>query len=130
MAVKINTENKFFGYDLEINSLVPFESTYIKIAPREYLIWFEGLQYHNPNVQKRYSGPTHIEFLIPPPDLGKDISYLQDVINLSGANWRGFNAKALPASIHYCRLVAKFVSEFDDRNFEDYKIDNLKPWFL
>lgn len=130
VVIKINADNKFFGFDLGINSLVPFESTYIQIAPKEYLVWFEGLQYHNPKVQKRYSGPTHIEFLLAPENKEKDISYLQDVINLSGANWRGFNAKALPVSIHYCRLVAKFISEFDNRGYKDYRIDNLKPWFL
>jgi hypothetical protein len=130
IVMKINTDNKFFGYDTEINSLVPFESSYFKIAPKEYLVWFEGLQYHNRNVQKRYPGPTHIEFLSPPNNGGEEINYLQDALNLSGANWRGFNAKALPVSIHYCRLVAKFIKEFDIRGFEDYKIDNLKPWFL
>jgi hypothetical protein len=130
VVIKVNTDNKFFGYDKKINSLVPYESTYLKIAPKEYLVWFEGLQYHNPNVQKRYPGPTHVEFLSIPKNPNEIIDYLQDVLNLSGANWRGFNAKALPVSIHYCRLVAKFIQEFDSRGYSDFKIDNLKPWFL
>lgn len=129
-VLKVNTENKFFGYDLNINSLVPYESTYLRIAPKEYLVWFEGLQYHNPNVLKRYPGPTHVELLFSSSAKDMDITYLQDVLNLSGANWRGFNAKALPVSIHYCRLVAKFIQEFDHLGYKDYKIDNLQPWFL
>ena len=130
VVIKINTDNKFFGYDKKINSLVPYESSYLKIAPKEYLVWFEGLQYHNPNVQKRYPGPTHIAFLSTPKNPNEIINYLQDALNLSGANWRGFNAKALPVSIHYCRLVARFIQEFDSRGYSDFKIDNLKPWFL
>lgn len=129
-VIKVNTENKFFGYDPKIHSLVPFESTYIQISNYEYLVWFEGLQFHNPNVLKRYPGPTHIEFLFSSDTKSKDVNYLQDVINLSGANWRGFNAKALPVSIHYCRLVAKFIQNFELYGFTDYKIDNLQPWFL
>lgn len=131
VVLKVNTENKFFGYDLSANSKVPFESTYVRLSGKEYLVWFEGLQYHNPNVYKRFSGPTHIEFYFSSPDVtGSEKSYLQDVLNLSGANWRGFNAKSMPVSILYCELVARFIKEFSVRGFKDYKIDNLKPWFL
>ncbi len=132
LVLKINDKNKYFGYNTEANSLVPYESTYVKLSTNEYLLWFEGLQYHNPNVYKRYSGPTHIEFYYASSDLeeSEKIKYLQDTINLSGANWRGFNAKSLPVSIYYCQLVARFIKEFYEYGYQEFKIDNLKPWFL
>lgn len=132
LVIKINEKNKFFGYNIKTNSLVPYESTYIKLSRNEYLLWFEGLQYHNPNVYKRFSGPTHIEFYYASKDLveAEKIKYLQDTINLSGANWRGFNAKSLPVSIYYCQLVARFIREFYEYGYQGFKIDNLKPWFL
>jgi len=130
VVLKVNTKNKFFGYDLSANSLIPYESTCLKLSDKEYLLWFEGLQYHNPNVTKRYSGPTLIEFFFKTDINGLDNSYLQDVLNLSGANWRGFNAKSLPVSIYYCQLVAKFIKEFNSRGYKEYSLNNLHPWFL
>jgi hypothetical protein len=131
VVLKVNTNNKFFGYNLRVNSLVPYESSFIRLSAKDYLVWFEGLQYHNPSVYRRFAGPTHIEFHYSNRDIrGSERQYLQDAINLSGANWRGFNAKSLPVSILYCQLVAKFINGFEDIGYSDYEIDNLKPWFL
>ena len=132
VVVKINTVNKFFGYNLAVNSMVPFESTYLQISRNEYLVWFEGMQYHNPKIYRDCAGPTHIEFYYQSRALSdKDKkSYLQDAINLSGANWRGFNAKSLPVSTYYCTLVSRFVKDFNSMGYTEFNIDNLKPWFL
>jgi len=130
VVLKINTDNKYFGFNLSSNSLVPYESTYLKLSANEFLLWFEGLQYHNPNINKRISGPTHIEFYYSNRELTIDDkkSYLQDVLNLSGANWRGFNSKSTPISIHYTRLVSKFIQHFSE--YDEVNIENIKPWFL
>lgn len=132
VVLKVNTENKFFGYNIDINSLVPYESTYIKLSNKEYLVWFEGLQFHNTKTLKRYSGPIHIEFRYTNKELTttEKIAYLQDVLNLSGANWRGFNAKSSPVSIYYPHLVSRFIKEFRDRSLPEISISNLPPWFL
>jgi hypothetical protein len=130
VVIKINTENKFFGFNSKSNSLVPYESTYVKLNTKEFLIWFEGLQYHNPNVNKKKAGPTHIEFYYSNRRLEDEekISLLQDIINLAGANWRGFNAKSTPISIHYAQLVSRFIKNFE--GFDNINIENIKPWFL
>jgi hypothetical protein len=109
---------------------VPYESTYLQLCKDEFLLWFEGLQYHNPNINKRISGPTHIEFYYSNRELTIDDkkSYLQDVLNLSGANWRGFNSKSTPISIHYTWLVSKFIKHFS--KYGEINIENIKPWFL
>ena len=128
----LNFWQSFFGYNIDINSLVPYESTYIKLSNKEYLVWFEGLQFHNTKTLKRYSGPIHVEFSYTNKELTttEKIAYLQDVLNLSGANWRGFNAKSLPVSIFYPQLVSRFIKEFRDRNLQEVSISNLPPWFL
>lgn len=130
LMLKINTDNKYFGFNMSANSLVPYESTYVQLSNNEFLIWFEGLQYHNPNVNKRIAGPTHIEFYYSNKNLTLDDkkSFLQDVINLSGANWRGFNSKSTPISIHYPRLVSKFIQHLS--KYGEINIENIKPWFL
>jgi hypothetical protein len=132
VVLKFNDINKFFGYSPNSNSMVPYESSFAQLSSREYLVWFEGLQYHNPNVYKRIGGPVHIDFIYPKHDLDEQMKrdYLQDALNLSGANWRGFNAKSLPVSIYYAHLVARYLREFDRLGLEEIELSNLTPWFL
>lgn len=132
VVLKINVNNDFFGYSTTNNSLVPFESTYTSLAWDEFLIWFEGLQYHNPKVSRRYSRPIHIFFHYSNSELSPidRLDYLQDALNLSGANWRGFNAKNLPVSIYYAQLIARFTNKFDELGLPEIDLDNLTPWFL
>jgi len=129
VVIKINTENKFFGY-ADNNTFVPYESTFIKLDNNEYLIWFEGLQYGKELVNKRTSNPVHIQFL-QSPNKENYKGYLQDIINLSGANWRGFNSKSIPVSIYYSKIISEYSSQFEKFNdFTTEQISNIKPWFL
>lgn len=129
VVVKVNTENKFFGY-ADNNTKVPYESSFIKLDYNQFLVWFEGLQYGKELVSKRTANPVHIEFLKVPKNRAYK-NYLQDIINLSGANWRGFNSKAIPVSIYYSKLIADYASMFEKfSDFDSKKISNIKPWFL
>jgi hypothetical protein len=132
VMLRVNTKNDFFGYSKSNNSLVPFESSMISLAWDEYLVWFEGLQYHNPKVNRRYSRPVYISFDYYSTKLSDDdmLDYIQDAINLSGANWRGFNAKNMPVSIYYAQLIARFTNRFDELGLPEIDVDNLNPWFL
>ena len=131
IVIRINRETKFFGY-AETNSMIPFESTFIQLQhnPSTYLVWFEGLQFHNRKVVKLVPGPILIQFWWANKTLNKEEErkYLQDVLNLSGANWRGFNAKNLPVSVYYSQLVAKFLTKFPSELDNISEIQN--PWFL
>ena len=53
-------------------------------------------------------------------------SLLQDLVNLSGANWRGFNAKSAPVSVFYCHLVADLVHDFHAHGLPLPKIVDLR----
>jgi hypothetical protein len=55
---------------------------------------------------------------------------LQDLLNLSGANWRGFNAKSAPVSVFYCHLVADMVHEFYEKSLPLPAVNEIRPWFL
>jgi len=132
IVMKFNDRNRFFGYDVGNNSLVPFESSFVRLSWNEYLVWFEGLQAGNATIKKRIGRPLHVEFLYPRSGLGIDEmrSYLHDAVSLSGANWRGFNAKSLPVSIYYAYLVARYYREFQDLGLEDIDLQAFRPWFL
>lgn len=132
--IKINTENKYFGY-ASTNSMVPVAGTYIMLSEREFLVWFEGLQQGKEQVVMAQSiaNPVHISFEDSDYLSTNDIkSYLQDVLNLSGANWRGFNAKHSPVSIYYPELIARFAGFFEQYHlpfaFDEHVMD--KAWFV
>lgn len=131
----INDKHKFFGFDFSKNALVPYESSCVAISETEYLVWFEGLQYNNAAFSKPIGSPIYINFWYSNNiDNLKNVKFrnslLQDCINLSGANWRGFKAKQLPVSIYYCQKISEFLKKFEEYNLENIQFENLKPWFL
>lgn len=131
VALKFNDRNRFFGFATSQNSLVPYESSLVQLARDEYLVWFEGLQYGQPNVRKMVGGPMHVQFIYPERIMFENkMAYLQDAINLSGANWRGFNAKSLPVSVYYAQIIAKYLREFERQDLPEVGVDILPPWFL
>lgn len=130
-VVKVNHKNRFFGFNRDVNSLVPYEGSVAGLGGGEYLIWFEGIFPDKPTVNKAFSGPTHVSFLHRSSDDNiADESLLQDLVNLSGANWRGFNAKSAPVSVFYCHLVADLVHSFQQNDLPLPGVQDLRPWFL
>ena len=131
--IKINDNPKFTGYHLSENTLIPFESSYAQLSENQYLLWSEGLNYHNKKAVKRYSNPLHVSFYYTNRknnDFEDHTKYLQDILNLSGANYRGFNAKALPVSVYYPKLIANFSKHFKELDLNFATQDSKKPWFL
>jgi hypothetical protein len=130
-VVKVNQHSRFFGVNRGVNSLVPFEASCLKLGQREYLVWFEGINQDKPTVAKLFPGPTHLDFLRVAEGQGiSDDHLLQDIINLSGANWRGLNAKNSPVSVFYCHLVADLVHNFHAENLPMPQVEVIRPWFL
>ena len=130
-VVKVNSRHRFFGFSEAHSSMVPFESSFIRLAAGDFLIWFEGTQYHNPNITGMIAGPTHVQIVYRSPGLQRsDIEILGDLVNLSGANWRGFNAKSAPVSVFYCQLVGRFIAEFTERGLPTPEVKYFSPWFL
>ncbi len=132
VSLKFNDRNRFFGFAVDHNSRVPFESTVLSLSSSEFLIWFEGLQYGQPTLRKMVGNPLHVKFTFPIEGITQQqkLAHLQDAINLSGANWRGFNAKSLPVSVYYAQLIAKYLKEFESHGLPSVKVDTLTPWFL
>ncbi len=131
-VIKFNDDTRFFGYSADNNSMVPYESTYIQLSGTEYLIWFEGLQYQSERVPANLERPVHVKFIYPDSAVPNDAckAYLQDALNISGANWRGFNAKSLPVSIFYASLVAQFYRDCKKYGLEAIDLEAITPWFL
>jgi argonaute-like protein implicated in RNA metabolism and viral defense len=130
-VVKVNHKCRFFGINPQVNSLVLYEGTALKLGYHEYLVWFEGIFPDKPTVTKAYPGPTHLRFMRVCDEQGiSDDDLLQDILNLSGANWRGFNAKSARVSVFYCHLVADRVHDFHERGLPLPEVPLIRPWFL
>lgn len=132
VSLKFNEQKSFFGFAVDHNSRVPYESTMIPLAHNEFLVWFEGLQYGRPAVSEIVGRPLHVKFTYPLEGLSRNQkrAHLQDAINLSGANWRGFNAKSLPVSVYYAQIIAKYLKEFERYRLPNLDVNILTPWFL
>lgn len=128
--IRVNDDSKFFGYDLNNNSLIPYESSYIQLSNREFLLWTEGLNYHNPTPRKRYANPIYIDFYYSNTEKVEHKFFLQDILNLSGANYRGFNAKSLPVSMFYPKLISNFYKHFNKYNLKTIIEKKNRMWFL
>lgn len=131
VVMKFNDRNRFFGFSPRHNTRMPHESTVTSISRREHLVWFEGRQYGRASVHKMIGGPVHVAFTYPHElDRHNQHAHLQDAINLSGANWRGFNAKSLPVSVYYAQLIAKYLRQFENHGLPMVDVNTLAPWFL
>lgn len=133
VAMKFNERNKFFAYATYNNSFVPREGTLLRLADSEFLAWFEGAKSLLSSSAEQPTRPTHVKFLYPRDQISTDerIRYLQDSMNLSGANWRGFRARSLPISIYYASLIANYYREFDSRGLGEIDLNSVElPWFL
>lgn len=132
--IKINIKNKFFGYS-HYNSCVPLAGTCIPLGKKDFLVWFEGLQQGKTQVvaTQNITNPVHIQFIDADNLDDKKIrSYIQDILNLSGANWRGFNAKHEPVTTLYPELIARFAGNFERYGINlDIGTDAMdKVWFI
>lgn len=132
VVMKFNEQNPYFGFSEDDNSRIPYESTYLPLSNDEYLVWFEGRQWHNPNISKRIERPVNIQFVhsIPRLSMADKKAFLQEAINLSGCNWRGFNSKSMPVSVFYAWLVSRYLKNFDRLGFSMPDLRTLHPWFL
>ena len=128
--LRINDDSRFFGYDENNNSLIPYESSYIQLSENEFLVWTEGLNYYNPKPLKRYGNPLYIQFFYSNQKNYNKELLLQDILNLSGANYRGFNAKALPVSLYYPKLISNFYKHFKEINLDQISVKTDKLWFI
>ena len=131
MVIRFSSDHDYMGFNLAANSKTPFESTIVQLNKNEYLVWFEGLSSTTHTIKTRIGPPMHITIDYPKHgQLFETRNNLQDSINLSGANWRGFNAKTTPVSILYARLLSSFLASFDNYELERINIEQLTPWFL
>ena len=136
-VVRINTEHDYFGFDESNAACVPHENSVVKIGFGRYLLWTEGFVAGR-SITGRVSSPVFVAFdhMNDGVDAAVERELLEDLCNLAGANWRGFQARSRPVSVLYCDLVGDFIrrlKEYSQENglsLELPKLEQFVPWFL
>ncbi len=131
VILRLNTDHQYAGYDLTQAALVPRECSFVSLGGGKYILWCDGLK-RNQSIQKRPCNPIQVNFdyAFPPLPPAEKMSILEDISNLAGANWRGFNASTRPVSVFYCRIVGEFIKEFSERGLPVPSVEEFMPWFL
>lgn len=131
VIMRVNTEHHYEAFDGSHATMVPDENTILKIQRGQYLVWPDGTP-SGGVMPTRPSSPLFVAFdrCEPPLTQNTEIDLLQGLCNLSGANWRGFNAKARPVSVFYCHLVGRMMSDMAKYHLQLPRIEKMVPWFL
>lgn len=140
VVTRVDFTHPYLGFDVERGSCVPRENSYVKLGNGRFLLWTDGAVDTMP-MRNRPSYPLYVCI-----DRSDDAmteqderAVLDDLGNLAGVNWRGFNARAKPASVNYCQLVGDFIHELSAQEGAiratgyDFQIPELElviPWFL
>lgn len=132
IAIKFNDKNGFLGFSINHNSRVPHEGTVTPLSEREFLMWFSGVGLDDAKAPKKPERPVHLRVLYPEEPLPEaDLKrVLQDAMNVAGANLRGFNAKSMPISVYYAKLIADYYGRFRELNLPEVDFETVSPWFL
>lgn len=140
-VLRVDTNHPYFGFDPRTAACVPRENTYVRLSRSQFILWTDGATPEGP-IRTRPSYPLHVivDRSDEPITDAEERELLEDLANLAGANWRGFNAKAKPTSVNYCQLVGDFIHELTSYESEyvnvkkyDFrlpKLELLAPWFL
>lgn len=131
IIIRVNDDHHYQGFDLSRETMVPDENTVLKVGNNAFLAWPDGTP-QGGVIRTRPSDPIYVVFdrADPPITDAMKRDMLQDLCNLSGANWRGFNAKARPVSVFYCHLVGRMMADMDELGLELPAIEKFIPWFL
>jgi hypothetical protein len=132
VAIKFNDKNNFFGFSIDHNSRVPYEGTVAPLSKRDFLMWSSGLSLDDSKAPKKPERPVHLRILYPESQLPEadPKRVLQDAMNIAGANWRGFNAKSMPISVYYAKIIADYYAHFRAADLPEVDFVTVSPWFL
>ena len=134
-VAKVTDEGNFFAIDQRYPDGVPRKGTAIQITDREFLLYTEGRD-EKDVWRGRAPGALRIG---PQGGVPSDLqarALLAQVYHLSQVNWRGFNARARPISVHYGSRIAEILSHLSSEEigslYSSRNKDTLehRMWFL
>jgi hypothetical protein len=134
-VAKITDEANFFAVDQRFPDGVPRKGTTIQITDRDFILYTEGRD-EKDVWRGRAPGALRVG---PQGSIPSDLqarSLLAQIYHLSQVNWRGFNARARPISVHYGSQIAEILSHLSSEEIgslqssRNKQIFEHRMWFL
>lgn len=131
--IHINDDTTFRLFDTAHSTYVPRTGLTVMLNSRAALLLLDG----RVNGERKKRGmPRLIEVSMDPRSTMPEEKFprlVKQVMSLARMNWRGFNAKASPASLNYSHLIAKLVVTIGLENWSELISQGHlreKAWFL
>jgi hypothetical protein len=134
-VAKVTDESNFFAIDQRFPDGVPRKGIAIQITDREFLLYTEGRD-EKDVWRGRAPGALRIGPQGGTPSDLQARTLLAQIYHLSQVNWRGFNARARPISVHYGSQIAEILSHLsadEIRSLQSPPARNTleqRMWFL
>jgi hypothetical protein len=134
-AVKVTDEANYFFVDESAPDGIPNKGTVAQVSDLDFVLYTEG---RDESQSWRYRTPTALR--VRPLLESMRGSVIQQVVreinDLSQVNWRGFNAKSRPVTVHYSMLIAGILGRFPSQHLQDLYSNQVRSilesrlWFL
>ncbi|MCW9705772.1 Piwi domain-containing protein [Fodinibius salsisoli] len=131
-TVRVTDGDPYQIWDKSHRTFLPKEGNFTFIKPQDALLVVPGRQ-DKQSLAGVPKSPIRVSLDSSNLPSTNFKQLLTQTYALSGANWRGFNAREMPITIFYSELIAELMGRLSkyEINFEE-GLDKLKntPWFL
>jgi len=133
VVLRVNDEHPFHLFDLSHKSMAPLSGLSVELDSKNRLLLLEGRPTAG-NMRRSPPAPLWVTLQASSiTDTNLD-ALVQQIYELSVANWRGFNAKARPITTYYSKLIANILSASEGNEIVEAisSSNTLRdvPWFI
>jgi len=130
--LRVAPSKDMYLFDTAHETHLPEEGNIARLSPSEALLCVPGRQ-EKKSIHAVPKYPLRVKLERSTLTSTKFDQLLYQVYSLAGANWRGFNAREMPITLFYSRLIAELISDLEHYEYDFMSgISNLEriPWFL
>lgn len=133
LTINETASKDYVLFDIGYDGKMPQSGTFLKIKWNEFLLC-NNTRYSNSTATKIDGFPFPIKIKMHAPGFEKfdDFNLVRDLIDqvyqFSRMYWKSVRQRPLPVTIEYSKLVAKVVSQFEEKELVPFARNTL--WFL
>lgn len=131
-----DTESRdYVVFDDSFDGRMPVSGTFVRLRFNEFLLC-NNTRYESYTGQKLlgYPFPVKVKVRSQPTDLSKDFGKVKEILNqvyeFSRIYWKSIRQRNKPVTIEYSEIIAKVVSQFDNKKLPQSQIASKSLWFL
>lgn len=133
VVLRVNDEHPFHLFDGSHKSLAPLSGLNVELDKRNRLLLLEGRPTEG-NMRRSPPAPLWVTLQTSNVTSSNVDALVQQIYELSVANWRGFNAKARPITTYYSKLIARILNASESNDVIEAiaastRLRNV-PWFI